>query len=98
MGTVVRALITLALVLLTALLGVALAAADTAHALGAPRPLSPRNGAIVQQLPAITWSAVRGAAAYEYEISGNPRFTALVGSGPGRRGTQTHNLAAVLEK
>jgi hypothetical protein len=98
MGAVVRALITLALVLLTALLAVAFAAAGTAHALGAPRPLSPRNSAKVQQLPAITWSAVRGAAAYEYEISGNPRFTALVGSGPGHRGTQTHNLAAVLEK
>src|SRR5256714_1429882 len=98
MGAVVRALITLALVLLTAFLGVALAAADTAHALGAPRPLSPRNSEKVQQLPAITWSAVRGAAAYEYEISSNPRFTALVGSGPGRQGTQTHNLAAVLEK
>lgn len=51
----------------------------------------------MQQLPTLTWNAVRGAAKYEYQISGDPRFSSLVGSGLGRR-SNTHNLAAAFEK
>jgi hypothetical protein len=98
-GALSRAAVTLALILLTALLVVALATVGTAHALRAPRPLSPGNGTRVQQLPAITWSAVRGAAAYEYQISGDSRFRSIaLGRGKGRGTAQIHNLAAALEK
>src|SRR6478672_6852515 len=70
-----------------------------ARGLAAPRPLSPRNGLRVQQLPAITWSAVRGAAAYEYQLSGDARFRSIpLGQGRGKGVAQIHNLAASLEK
>ena len=93
--------------ILAALLALSLAAVASfatagdalARGLRAPRPLSPANGARVQQLPTISWSAVRGAAAYEYEISGDARFRSIaLGRGRGKGNAQIHNLAASLEK
>src|SRR2546425_3493592 len=77
----------------------ATAGAANARGLRAPVPVSPGNGARVQQLPAITWKAVRGAAAYEYQVSTNARFHSIIlGSGPGRGTAHTYNTAAALEK
>src|SRR5438477_8840128 len=73
--------------------------ASSAFALRAPNLASPADGAHVQQLPAITWNAVRGAATYEYEISADSRFNSIVlGKGTGRGIGRTHNLAAALDK
>ena len=78
---------------------VALAVPSAADALSAPRLASPGNGARVQQLPALTWNAVRGAAAYEYEVSANSHFSAItLGRGTGKGVSHTYNLAAALEK
>jgi hypothetical protein len=88
------ALILLALACLLALGGVA-----EARSLRAPVPVSPANGARVQQLPAISWNAVGGAAAYEYQIAADPRFNSLaLGRGSGRGTAQIHNLSATLDK
>ncbi len=75
----------LTLTLLT-LLGIAASAgiAD-ARSLRAPTLTSPANGARVQQLPAISWNAVRGAASYEYQVAADPRFNSLaLGKGTGK--------------
>jgi hypothetical protein len=88
------ALILLALACLLASVGVA-----DARGLAAPAPTSPANGARVQQLPAISWNAVRGAVAYEYQIAADPRFNSLaLGRGIGRGTAQIYNLSAALEK
>jgi hypothetical protein len=87
----------LAVVLLVAALA-ATGAADAAT-LHAPKLASPANGARVQQLPAISWNAVRGAAEYEYQVAGDSRFNSIVlGKGPGNGASLTHNLAATLGK
>lgn len=84
----------LALTCLAASAGVA-----EARPLRAPVPTSPANGARVQQLPAVSWSAVSGAAAYEYQIAADPRFNSLaLGRGIGRGTAQIHNLSAALDK
>jgi hypothetical protein len=69
-----------------------LPAAAHARPLRAPALVQPVNNASVQQLGTVTWGAVRGGAVYEYQISGDPRFASIVGSG------RTHNLAAALPK
>jgi hypothetical protein len=67
------------------------------HGLSAPRLVAPANGARVQQLPALMWSAVGGASEYEYQVAADPHFHSIVlGSGPGRGTSTTHNLAAAL--
>ena len=48
------------------------------HGLRAPGLLSPANGARVQQLPALTWSAVSGAVEYEYQVAADPQFHSLI--------------------
>ena len=69
------------------------------HRLRAPRLLTPANGAHVQQVPTLRWSAVSGASEYEYEVSADPRFHSIVlGSGPGLGRSRTHNLAASLSQ
>jgi hypothetical protein len=70
------------------------------HGLGPPRLLTPANGAHVQQVPALSWSAVRGAVAYQYQLSADPRFRSLlvVSAGAGKGTPTTHNLAGALEK
>jgi hypothetical protein len=72
--------------------------ASAAAALPAPRLVAPVNGARVQELPAISWSAVRGAAEYEYEISADRHFSSIIGSGPGKGTNRTYNLAAALDR
>jgi hypothetical protein len=85
---------------LLALLGVLiLASAANARALRAPAPAGPANGIRVQQLPTITWAAVRRAARYEYQIAADPRFSSIaLGNGSGKGTNRTHNLAATLDK
>src|SRR4051794_40954476 len=88
---------TLVVALLLALLGGG-GTADAA-ALRAPGLGSPVNGVRVEQLPAISWGAVRGAAAYEYQVAADPRFNSIVlGVGTGKGANKTTNLAAALDK
>lgn len=72
--------------------------ATAAARLRAPRLVSPANGATLQQLPAISWQAVPGAAEYEYEISAGTGFNSINGSGPGKGTNQTYSLAAALDQ
>src|SRR5438105_8628 len=89
----------LAAVVLQALLAGTMGTTADARGMAAPRLASPANGAHVQQLPAVSWNAVRGAAAYEYQISANSRFSAVVlGSGTGKGAGHTFNLSATLDK
>ena len=89
----------LLLTLLTVLCLTTFGGLAQARGLRAPVPTSPANGARVQQLPAISWNAVRGAAAYEYQIAADPRFNSLaLGRGTGRGTAQIHNLSATLDK
>src|SRR5947209_364579 len=85
---------------LLALLGVlAMTGSAEARGLSAPSLLQPRNGASAQQLPAISWNSVRGAAQYEYQIAADPRFNSIaLGRGTGRGTGRTRNLAAALDK
>ena len=77
----------------------ALAVPSAADAMSAPRLVSPGNGAQVQQLPALTWNSVRGAAVYEYEVSADSRFNSIaLGRGLGKGVSHTYNLAAALDK
>lgn len=70
-----------------------------AHGLGAASLLTPAAGVHVQQVPTLTWNAVSGATEYEYQIAADSRFHSIVlGSGPGKGTSTTHNLAAALEK
>jgi large repetitive protein len=67
--------------------------------LAAPSLLSPADGTRVEQIPALTWSAVKGAARYEYQLSADAHFHSIVlGSGPGTGTSVTHNLGAALSK
>jgi hypothetical protein len=86
-------------ILLFALLCVLTAASVAdARGLAAPRLVSPGDGASVQQLPAISWNAVRGAAQYEYQLAADPRFNSIaLGTGTGKGTSRTHNLAAALD-
>jgi hypothetical protein len=69
------------------------------HGLTAPSLETPADGTRVEQLPAFTWSAVAGAAEYEYQVSADSRFNSIVvGSGTGLGSSTTHNLAAALAK
>jgi hypothetical protein len=74
-------------------------ASAQARGLRAPGLVSPANGARVQQLPAITWNSVRGAASYEFQIAADPKFNSLqLGKGTGRGTARIYNLAATLAK
>ena len=66
--------------LVAAALGtIALAAATPAHAaLNAPTPLEPAAGATVETMPAFAWSAVAGAASYEFQLAADQNFNAPV--------------------
>jgi hypothetical protein len=69
------------------------------HGLGMPTLQTPADWAHVEQIPVLTWSAVGGAAEYEYELSADPRFDSIVlGSGSGTGTSITHNLAAALSQ
>jgi protein-S-isoprenylcysteine O-methyltransferase Ste14 len=65
----------------------------------APALQGPADNVTVQQLPAISWRAVRGAAEYEYQIAADPHFNSIaLGTGSGKGTSRTHNLAAALDK
>jgi hypothetical protein len=66
--------------------------ASAAARLRAPNLVGPANNAVVQELPTIMWKAVRRATLYEYQVSGDRKFTSIIGTG------RTHNLAAALAK
>jgi hypothetical protein len=88
-----------ALTLLTLLVAASCAGVADARPLRAPAPSNPASGARVQQLPAISWSAVRGASSYEYEIAADARFDSVaLGKGSGKGTSRTHNLAATLSR
>jgi hypothetical protein len=85
--------------LLAAALGtIALAAATPAHAaLRAPTPLEPAAGATVEALPAFAWSAVAGAASYEFQLAADQNFNApVLGRGEGQ--FSTRNTRATVKK
>jgi hypothetical protein len=69
------------------------------HGLASPNPIAPADGAQFQQVPPLSWSAVGGAAEYEYQLSADPRFDSIVlGAGLGTGSSTTHNQAATLSK
>jgi hypothetical protein len=69
------------------------------HGLSAPTLQTLANGAHVQQIPTLTWSAVSGAAEYEYQVAADPQFHSIVlGTGTGNGTAPTTNLAAALAK
>ena len=69
------------------------------HGLAAPGLLEPANGANVQQVPTLTWSAVNGATEYEYQVAADRQFHSIVlGKGTGLGTSTTFNLAAALGK
>lgn len=76
-----------------------LAAGGSAQAaLRAPSPQSPASSATVEAAPTFSWSAVKGAAVYEFQLSDDQKFNSLV-LGTGRGGSlRTKNTAATLEK
>jgi hypothetical protein len=87
------------LAVLTLVVALATTGAADAATLHAPKLASPANGARVQQLPAISWNTVRGAAEYEYQVAADPRFSSIVlGKGRGNGASLTHNLAATMSK
>ena len=69
----------------------------SAAALHAPALDSPAAGATVESAPALTWSAVRGAARYDYQLANDEGFGSVVlGSGTGTGSASTRNTAATL--
>jgi hypothetical protein len=85
--------------LVAAALGtIALAVATPAHAaLNAPTPLEPATGATVETMPAFAWSAVAGAASYEFQLAADQNFNApVLGRGEGQ--FSTRNTRATIKK
>jgi hypothetical protein len=80
--------------LLTLVCVLAAASAADARGLSAPRLTSPANNAHAQQLPPLSWNAVRGAVSYEYQVAADPHFSSITGKGL----RQTYNLTATLDK
>jgi hypothetical protein len=86
------------LVALAVVLGTLATAQGAGARLPAPRLVGPANGATAQEFPTISWNAVRGAAYYEYQVSADPRFHSIAGSGAGKGTSRTRNLAAALDQ
>jgi hypothetical protein len=63
----------------------------------APVPVGPVDGAKVEGLPAFAWSAVPGAAEYEFEIAADAGFNSPV-LGRGKDDFRTKNLRATLQQ
>jgi hypothetical protein len=66
--------------------------AVAAKGLRAPTPRSPANGTQAQSMPPFGWSAVRGAAKYEFQLSADRRFASTL------RSAQTLNTFASVDK
>jgi hypothetical protein len=75
----------------------AAAAPTTAATLATPSPLSPAAGATSQALPAFAWSAVAGAARYEFQFAADAGFNSPV-FGRGEDQFFTRNTRATLKK
>ena len=90
-GRVVSGALVAAAVLLAA------AAPTTAATLATPTPLSPAAGASVQALPSFAWSAVAGAARYEFQVAADVGFNSPV-LGRGEDQFFTRNTRATLKK
>ncbi len=68
-------------------------------ALRAPSLGAPASGERVEGVPALTWSAVSGAASYEYQLAADEEFGSIVlGSGAGKGTSKTQNTAATIEE
>jgi hypothetical protein len=83
--------------LVAALALLAAAAPTPAATLASPTPLAPAAGASAQALPAFAWSAVAGAARYEFQIAADAGFNAPV-LGRGEDQFFTRNTRATLKK
>jgi hypothetical protein len=80
------------------LIVLATASCADARGLPAPRLATPADHASVQQLPALSWNAIRGAAQYEYQLAADRRFNSIaLGTGTGKGTSRTHNLSAALD-
>ena len=78
--------------------GLLLAAAPSpAATLAAPTPLAPASSATVQSLPTFAWSAVAGAARYEFQFAADVGFNSPV-LGRGEDQFFTRNTRATLKK
>ncbi|MDP9491981.1 MAG: hypothetical protein M3P42_07255 [Actinomycetota bacterium] len=75
----------------------AVAAPTPAATLAAPTPLSPAAGASLQALPSFAWSAVAGAARYEFQFAADAGFNSPV-FGRGEDQFFTRNTRATLKK
>jgi len=62
-----------------------------------PALRSPADDARVESIPAFSWSAVRGAAKYEFQLSADQGFGSVV-LGQGRGSFQTQNTYATIAK
>src|SRR5918998_5853994 len=75
----------------------AAATPTTAATLAAPELVGPASGATVQSLPAFAWSAVAGAARYEFQFAADPGFNSPV-LGRGEDQFFTRNTRATVKK
>lgn len=83
--------------LVAAALLLAAATSSPAATLATPTPLSPAAGASAQALPAFAWSAVAGAARYEFQVAADAGFNSPV-LGRGEDQFFTRNTRATLKK
>ena len=81
-------------------------AAAKSHLFGAnaagvrvPRLSSPADDAVVEAVPAFSWSSVKGGAKYEFQLSADPDFTSLVltKGNHGQASVQTLNTYATID-
>jgi len=73
------------------------AAPTPAATLATPTPLAPAAGATAQALPSFAWSAVAGAARYEFQLAADVGFNSPV-LGRGEDQFFTRNTRATLKK
>lgn len=70
-----------------------------ARTLAPPKLEQPAAGASVEQVEAFTWKAVKHAASYEYQVSADRKFGAMVlGVGFGKGNGKTPNTAVGLKE
>src|ERR1043165_9613325 len=62
------------------------------HRLPAPRLVGPGNGGTYQEMPAFAWSAVHGAAKYEFQLAADRGFSSTLFT------VQTLNSFATVDK
>lgn len=85
--------------LLTCLTTVLASGAAQAKTLAPPKLQEPAANATIEQVEAFTWSAVKGAVSYEYQVSADAKFSSMVlGIGFGKGNGKTPNTAVGLEE